>query len=357
MKILALLLFLVAVSTASAGASCSKFAKKAIGCQIDGYKHVAFRGVLKEFCKNLRSELTSKNSFNQRQKLNKFDCSELGDNPFWYAERVLSSSSLKAWTDVDLSKMKACNLTSDSLAKTQVCYNFLPEFPEVEDKSKESMVLIFSGGRRTGMSKLVGLEKFLLEMLQERFNLYAFTVESYMYDSKGRKKVKRKIANLAKSMRRMLPGSRLAMIGYSYGGSHMVDTINNYFTRRSLESVQPDLLLLIDPDGALNTLDQLYLVPQAKSIVSFKGNYIVPRSKVEYIWRLLTQRMDRYPTIEGGQPLVLLRNADSQEIPVYQQNGVDLSTHNQVPYDLLNNTDENGNHIYLQKIENIFDQL
>jgi hypothetical protein len=223
-------------------------------------------------------------------------------------------------------------------------------------------VFVSTGGRRTGMTKMLSLGDTIHQMLRERFNLYAATVEAEMFSDDERYmpwRVVNTVKALSAHAQSLNAGQRplVMLAGYSYGGAHVIRAMNELFTRASLQELQPDLLVLIDPCGELNTLEQLYLVPTARRIVNYHGTYIVPQSLCTYLPRLLTKRLARYPTSEGAQPLVLLQYADYEDILVFQANGLDLSGHYGVPHDLRCPRDSTGTQPYLDHFTREIDRL
>jgi hypothetical protein len=217
-------------------------------------------------------------------------------------------------------------------------------------------VFITTGGRRTGMTKLLPVGKEAHWFLRQNFNLHSATVEATMF-SRDEELVKWRIVNtlrvMVDSLTRAGGGLRPAIVlaGYSYGGAHLVKAMNEILTRRSFAAYEPDLVALIDPCGALNTLEHLHVVPVGERILNFRGVYIVPQPRLRYFGKLVTKTLDEYPSVEGSQPVVLLREADYREVMVYDRNRADLSPHNLVPLNIVDYRDEDGVATYLEIIK------
>jgi hypothetical protein len=384
---LIILLFIASVyspvNALSIDRTSEKCAEKIISYQMDGYKHLEYIPILDIYCNNLLREFKvkcgSSKKIREAQKeiraLKKSDVE--GKNPFHVIEDIIrvhdtdsSDSILKKaclkmrknhWTNLDLSAMQRCEFDENSLAITQVCYHLFPS-QEERDTTKQDMILISIGGRRTGMTKVLPLGRKIHEMLQQNFNLYSLTVEAKMFD-KQEDYIKWRLANTLKAvvdtLRKMNPDSKPKIVlgGYSYGGSHLIKSINQLFTRKTFEPYKPDLLLFVDPDGALNTRKHLHLVPVAKRIVNFRGIYIVPQSNIKFVRKLVSGTLDEYPSVEGTQPLVLLQKANYDEYVVYQPNNLDISPHNRVPFDIVDYRDAEGNATYIDLIEAEFRKL
>ena len=384
---LIILLFIASVNSPvnalSIDRTSEKCAETIISYQMDGYKHLEYIPILDIYCNNLLREFKvkcgSSKKIREAQKeiraLKKSDVE--GKNPFHVIEDIIrahdtdsSDSILKKaclkmrknhWANLDLSAMSRCAFDENTIAETQVCYHFFPS-KEERDTTKQDMILISIGGRRTGMTKVLPLGRKIHSMLQENFNLYSLTVEAKMFD-KQEDYIKWRLANTLKAMvdtlRKMDPDSKPKIVlgGYSYGGSHLIKSINQLFTRKTFEPYKPDLLLFVDPDGALNTRKHLHLVPVAKRIVNFRGIYIVPQSNIKFVRKLVSGTLDEYPSVEGTQPLVLLQKANYDEYVVYQPNNLDISPHNRVPFDIVDYRDAEGNATYIDLIEAEFRKL
>ncbi len=375
-----IVLFFISTSkgfTASIKRTSRTFAEKTVSYQIDGYKHLAYIPVFSHYCESLLKELKAKHGASKKvrillKEIKAIDKSTLvGKNPFHVLEEIILASDSASgdgprrkalrklqndrWHNLKLSGIPACEFDENTLAKTQVCYHHFPAGKK-RDAGKEDCILISIGGRRTGMTKVLPLGREIQTILQRHFNLYSCTVEAKML-TRDEEFIPWRIANTLKAvidtLHAMNPETkpRIILGGYSYGGSHLIRAINLIFTRASFEQYKPDLLLFVDPDGALNTLKHLHLVPAADRIINFRGIYIVPQPKLRFIRKLLASKLDEYPSLEGTQPLVLLQKANFQEIIIYQSNQLDLSPHNRVPFDIVDYRDENGIAVYMDIIK------
>lgn len=354
-----------------------KFSEKTVSLQLDGYKHLAYKNIFSKYTYNLLKEFSLKTKNKKvlkeiQKEINELKRSDLtGNNPFHiiedliiFYEKKISIPIKKSkgyrnlqnnhWDNLDLSNIQKCEFNENTIAQTQVCYHYFPS-KEERDTNKLDLILLSIGGRRTGMTKILPLGKIVHKTLKEHFNLFSLTVEAKMF-ARDEKYIHHRIANTLKAVVDSVKKinfqkkPRIVLSGYSYGGSHLINSINQIFTRSTFKNYVPDLLLFVDPDGALNTLKHLHLVPIAKRIVNFRGIYIVPQPKLRFVKKLITSTLDKYPSLEGTQPLVLLKKANFEEIVVYQENNLDLSPHNRVPYDIVEYRDKKGHAVYLDKI-------
>lgn len=271
--------------TASIKITSRTFAEKTVSFQIDGYKHLAYIPIFSHYCKSLLKEFKAKHGASKKvrtllKEIKAIDKSKLaGKNPFHVLENIIRAHDTASgdvperkalrklqtnrWHNLKLTDFPACEFDANTLAKTQVCYHHFPS-GEQRDSSKEDLILISIGGRRTGMTKVLSLGREIHTILLKHFNLYSCTVEAKML-TRDEEFIPWRIVNtliaVVDTLHKMNPEVKPKIIlgGYSYGGSHLIRTINKIFTRASFASYKPDLLLFMDPDGALNTLKHLHL--------------------------------------------------------------------------------------------------
>lgn len=381
--ILIALFTIVPLHARTVRATARSFARRAVAYQLDGYKALAYVDVLEQYGVGLLDEFRAKHGRGRRLRrllraVAALDAARMrGRGPFAALEQTVRDydttlapgTAGRSWrrlrrdrhAGIDITALPSCDFDTATVARTQICVHFMPDSAE-HDPAKRDLVFITTGGRRTGMTKLVGLGKDVHRLLRERFNLYALTVEAEMF-SRDEPFVKWRIAHALKALVDFVRVSQdgapplIVLAGYSYGGAHLIDAVNHILTRPSFEAYRPDLLVLIDPCRSLNTLDRLHLVPAAKRVVNYRGVFITPQPTLVFLARLITGRVDRYPSIEGTQPLVLLRKADFEEVIVYQPNGLDVSGHNRVPFDMVEPCETTGATPYLHHIEEELDRL